>query len=313
MRQVGSIDNQQHAHLFADYLVAEGIAAHAEEVTSGDWAIWVRDENQIEPAANRLKQFVQNPADPRYSGVAQRAEEVRRQTTRRRQQARKNLVEMRTQWGRSAVRRAPVVFALIAISVLVTIATGGGLNVEPVRNQLTFSRVEVTPQGTFVPRDYFYHVKQGQVWRLITPIFVHFGLLHLAFNMYMLHALGVQVENRYGTLWIGWLVLVIAVVSNAAQAYLAQVFPSDIVGRGPVFGGMSGVDYGLFGYIWMKMRFDWQSGLYVSQGTIVALLVWFVLCLTPFMTVANGAHAAGLGMGMALGIAPALWRRALRR
>ena len=81
------------------------------------------------------------------------------------------------------------------------------------------------------------------------------------------------------------MVLAIAVVSNLCQ-YLYD---------GPLFGGMSGVAYGLFGYIWIKSRVEPSSGFYMHQTTVMVMLVWFVLCFTPVLGgVANGAHAAGL-------------------
>ena len=50
MRQVGSLSSEADAHRFAAYLVTQGVEAHAEE--DGDaWAIWVRDENDMEAGA----------------------------------------------------------------------------------------------------------------------------------------------------------------------------------------------------------------------------------------------------------------------
>jgi GlpG protein len=313
MRQVGSIDNERQAQLFADYLVSEGISAHAEP-EDGEWAIWVRDENHVPGAAEQLRAFVANPADQRYRGVSRRAEEVRQETARRRSETRQKMIEMRTQWNRGLARRAPLVVLLIAASVLVTIVTNFGDRQSGVTRRMTIS--DFRPLGKdriSHPPDLFRQIKRGEVWRLVTPAFVHFNLIHLAFNMYMLYYLGSQIENRFGTLWFGLLVLVMAVGSNAAQAYLGQTVQSDILGRGPLFGGMSGVDYGLFGYIWMKTLYDPQAGLYVSQGTVFVLLAWFFLCFTPIMAVANGAHAGGFAIGLAFGYAPELSRRARRR
>jgi rhomboid protease GluP len=43
------------------------------------------------------------------------------------------------------------------------------------------------------------HIDQGEVWRFVTPIFIHIGLLHLFFNSYALRMVGAQVEKLYGT------------------------------------------------------------------------------------------------------------------
>src|SRR5690606_32056072 len=116
-------------------------------------------------------------------------------------------------------------------------------------------------------------IREGQIWRLISPIFVHFGLLHLIFNLYMLSQLGTAIERRRGTAEFGLLVLVTALVSNLAQFALPDVFsvPSARAGDGP-FGGMSGVLYGLFGYAWMRSRYDPASGLWLHPQTVMLLM-----------------------------------------
>ena len=88
------------------------------------------------------------------------------------------------------------------------------------------------------------------------------------------------------------LVVVIGVCSNLAQYYYS----------GPVFGGMSGVVYGLLGYIWIRGKFDPGSGLYLHPQTVIMMLIWFVACFTPLVPhVANTVHAVGLVIGIVWG------------
>jgi membrane associated rhomboid family serine protease len=144
-------------------------------------------------------------------------------------------------------------------------------------------------------------VRQGQVWRVVTPMFIHFGLPHLLFNMLWLLDLGTMIERRQSRRMLLALVLFIAATSNLAQ-YIA---------RGPFFGGMSGVVYGLIGYIWVKGRFDIASGLFLHRSTVTMAMVWFFLCLVGVIPrVANTAHAVGLGVGIVWGFISAQgWRR----
>ncbi len=154
-------------------------------------------------------------------------------------------------------------------------------------------------------------IRSGQIWRLVTPIFIHFGPLHLVFNMMTLLLLGGQVESRRGSIRMGLLVLILAVASNLAEYYLGH--PSIANGwilfqSSPQFGGMSGVLFGLFGYAWMKSRFEPRLGLNLPRETVYLMLVWFFLCLLGVIPgIANGAHAGGLLLGLLIGYAPTFW------
>ena len=85
------------------------------------------------------------------------------------------------------------------------------------------------------------------------------------------------------------------------------------------FGGLSGVAYGLFGYLLVKVRYDNTERYLLSQGTTILLLLWFGICIASELpavqqmlgfSVANSAHAAGFFLGMAIAYAPVLMRKA---
>src|SRR5205085_2056774 len=60
-------------------------------------------------------------------------------------------------------------------------------------------------------------IRRGEVWRLVTPILLHFGIAHLVFNMIWLYQLGGLVELRKGHLAMAAIVLASAVVSNLGE------------------------------------------------------------------------------------------------
>ncbi len=139
-------------------------------------------------------------------------------------------------------------------------------------------------------------IRHGQIWRLITPIFIHFGLMHLAFNLIMTWQFGELLERRFGALRFSGLVVILAIVSNLAQFYTS----------GPAFGGLSGVLYGLFGYFWITSKLNPHFGYQINPGAVKMLLIWFALCWVDFfgllgnIKVANMAHTGGLVTGMLL-------------
>jgi GlpG protein len=119
------------------------------------------------------------------------------------------------------------------------------------------------------------------------------SVIHIFFNMWWLRELGSMIEARQSTLLLGLLVLVIAAGSNLGEYWL---------GRTVTFGGMSGVLYGLLGYIWFRGKFDPGSGLFLHPTTVTMMLVWLVVCYTGYVgAIANAAHVVGLVIGMAWG------------
>ncbi|MDF1693977.1 MAG: rhomboid family intramembrane serine protease [Zhongshania sp.] len=146
---------------------------------------------------------------------------------------------------------------------------------------------------------------KGQLWRLITPAFLHFGLMHIVFNSLWLWELGGMIERRQGAVRILGLVLLIAAGSNIAQAMTGV----------SLFGGMSGVIYGLLGYIVVWNRLRPATPFPLVNGVAVVMVVWLLVCMAGFTellglgAVANTAHLSGLVLGLILGLAAALLDR----
>lgn len=180
----------------------------------------------------------------------------------------------------------PVTGALIVISVVVALVS-----------RLGADKAVLAPLYIADPYSYgFQSILSGQVWRLITPIFIHFGVLHILFNMMWLWDLGRVIELRKGRLFLLGFVLVVGIASNLAQFILSG---------SPYFGGMSGVVYGLLGYIWIHGRVNPRFGVTLHKPVVVMMLAWFALCwLGIFGPIANWAHTFGLGAGIALGGLP---------
>ena len=136
---------------------------------------------------------------------------------------------------------------------------------------------------------------RGAYWALVTSVFVHLALWHLAFNLYWLWVLGGTLERSIGSLrWLS-LFLGAAIVSSAAQ--LAVSDSSGI--------GLSGVIYAFFGFMWVRRRAYPVFSRVLTRQTLLLFIVWLVGCIVAtalgVWDVGNAAHIAGLAFGLAAG------------
>lgn len=191
-------------------------------------------------------------------------------------------------------RQAPVTATALALSLLVfaLMAVLGDIVVVV----LTIVPVGVV-NGSLAYGSLTEALGAGQVWRLLSPAFLHFGWMHLIFNMLWLWYFGRQVEALQGSGRMLALLLVSGIGANLAQYATGTV----------LFGGMSGVDFALLGYVWLMSRRAPNSGFFVPQMLVVFMLGWMAFTMTDlaaavgFGNVANEAHLGGLLVGLAMG------------
>ena len=176
-----------------------------------------------------------------------------------------------------------VTVSVLTISALVAIISGLGNQLELLEK--FFYSYYLEPQ--------FVEIKQGQVWRVITPIFIHFGILHILMNSIVIWVLGKLMEPIHGKFVFTSLILITAMFSNTAQ-YLVS---------GPLFGGLSGVIYGLIGFVWAYGKFSPSYPLRLDPKFTVFIVAWFFLCWSGLLSkigvhIANTAHTVGLFSGL---------------
>ncbi|HKM38027.1 MAG TPA: rhomboid family intramembrane serine protease [Thiopseudomonas sp.] len=188
--------------------------------------------------------------------------------------------------------RSPVTAGVLIACVLVAVLTQLGDNFEMVR-WFTFNDFKI--QGDYV---YFLSLErgleQGQWWRLLSPMLLHFGFLHLAMNMMWYWELGRRIEYQQGRLFLLTLTLVAGLVSNVSQFMFSGM---------SLFGGLSGVLYAVLGHCWIYQRIDPQASYALPKGVVAMMLIWLLLCLFGVVTalgfgqIANAAHVSGLLLG----------------
>lgn len=304
MRQIGTLPTVGDAGRLADYLLAQGIKTRVEDSSAGA-ALWVYDEDQVARASEALAEYTRDPHDARYADAAKTARDVEKQTAQKEAAYRKNVVDVRSRWDSARTGRHPLTMLLLAASIAATVVTGFGSLTNPWTGRLSIAPMTTDEGGaTWNPTEGLAPTLEGQPWRLVTPIFVHLNILHLVFNMSWVIMLGPRIESAFGHWWLLALVLTFAVTSNLAQYYWS----------GPASFGMSGVVYGLFGFAWMKSRYEHDVRLYMGQTNVVIMIVWLFLCMTTDVLgpIGNAAHVAGFVVGMLIGAGPTLAQR-LRR
>lgn len=201
------------------------------------------------------------------------------------------------------IQQTPVTFILILLSIVGFLAVWStNLNLISWLSFQGFDPQSLTAAGSLTMNSHQQWLElmaQGQWWRLFSPMFLHFGWLHLAFNMVLFWYLGQQVERHQGSLrFLSW-VLIMSLVSNCAQ-YLASAH---------LFGGMSGVDYGLIAYCSIRYFKDPSVPYLFPRGlfwfSVVSMVLGFLGLFSLLgIQIANWAHLAGFVAGLGLALLP---------
>jgi len=294
LRQVGTLPKGHDIKVLEDHLLGLGMTTRIDDRPEG-WAVWVYNEDHFPQARQELEAFRDNPQDSRYKAASDEAARVRLEKEQAEKKFRKNVVDMSERWGRVSWRSRPLTMALLIVCGAVYVLRQVPSVADPMENGMVLVTEHRDPQG-LRHWDGLEAVWRGEVWRLVTPIFLHFTIIHLFGNMMWIYYLGTAIEVRRGTLWLAVLVFGSAIVSNLGQYTI----------EGPsYFGGMSGVVYALFGYVWMKTLYHPMEGLFIDSRNVNFMLLWFVLCTTGAVgPIANGAHGVGLVVGILLGLSP---------
>ena len=189
----------------------------------------------------------------------------------------------------------PIIIISIGIAVVSSFGSYGGII-----EFLTFLKPESASNGyirflTF--EETFF--EQNEWWRFITPMLIHFSFAHLAFNCLWLYVLGEKIELYDGHIKF----ILLVVFSSLAANYTQYIFSES-----SLFGGLSGVIYGMFGFC-MIIELETKNERYgLPPAIYLFMLVWMllgflgILTIFGFGNIANYAHLGGLVGGLLFGI-----------
>jgi len=290
MRKVGDFKLEKEALVFWSFLSKEKIDSSLEEKEGEEgYEIWISDEDQINQASFHYQEFLKNHDDPKFK--VKLKDKRKPESLSASKKSGFKQYNLSDKWRSQEKSPGVVTLALIITSVAVFLISGMGQNTDFISLFLISSRDDGQLTEFFA----------GEIWRVFTPIFFHgtpnslsSSLLHILFNMYWLHQFGGQIERLKGQKFFITFLVITTLVSNLLQYFI----------NGPFFVGMSGVVYGLFGYIWVKTRLDPADGFQLDPFVAAVLFAFFLLGfsgLGVFGGIANWAHAGGLIVGLAWG------------
>ncbi len=194
-------------------------------------------------------------------------------------------------WARQQSGSMAVTQAIFGINVAVFLAMSLAVGVT-VLGDPAWQELSVRLGANYGP-----YTLSGQWWRLLASVFIHGGLLHIAFNMWCLWNLGRLAESVYG-LWTFAMVYLITGLSASLMS-VAWHFPVPVpsVGASGAIFGIAGALLASFYLGEFSMPRAAMSGLLRSVATFVGYNLFFGLV----MGADNAAHVGGVLMGLLLG------------
>lgn len=265
--EVGALPDRNMALRFADFLNSKGIRAAVKRGFGSSFSVYVAEEKHVSAAKLELLRFGNNP----FAGAYNQASWNRAQTVKRERVIRNGL------WANFSLVSFTTFTELICIVIYLASLLGFERSLTAALSWTSLSQI----------------TEDFQIYRVFTPVFLHFGILHIAFNLVMFEAFCRPLENFCGLAKVLCLTFGIALVSN----FLQLLFLSEFT----VFGGMSGVVYGLIGYMGiMSKRSDLPQAMRLPQGLLLVSFIFIGLGF--FMSgIANLCHLGGLLIGLAVG------------
>ncbi|MCA9126909.1 MAG: rhomboid family intramembrane serine protease [Planctomycetales bacterium] len=310
MRYLGEITGRKSAERFVAHLLTQDVATHIEAVGDFDrWEIWIRNEDQLQLSRQQLNEFLAAPQDPKYEAAIVRAKEILNEKAESRKQIAQNIRTVRPSRpisggliGGGATPPLTLTLMILCIGLHLLSSLGGNRQSNnwstATSEQLSFLTIADYQASNHNPAA---SIMKGEIWRVITPIFLHANMIHLAMNMLGMYVFGRLIERLLGTPRYALFILLLAIVPNLVQGLTPAV-----LGGSPFFVGISGVIYGFIGYLWMRSSINPRFPIRIPAQMLILAVGMIVLGLSGLIKdwhMADLCHLAGLVVGGAIGYA----------
>jgi len=306
MRHLTTIDGKPSAESFVAFLLTKDISTHVESNTDqSQWDVWIRDEDKLAAAQKEYALFQEDPSHSRYRDAIDHARVIVKEKRQKQMERQKNLQQPVARSGPDLFggRMPPLTLTLIVLCVIIGFVSEFGLAKR--QNWLGYQSLK---QLKFVDLELYKQtgdpaasLKKGELWRVLTPAFLHGDILHLLLNMLSLASLGRITEKLEGIGKYAIILLLVAIGSHLFQGLM----PIKWMGS-PNFVGISGVVLGLLGYIGIKTTLRPDLGFKLAPQAYIMTAMILVLGFTgglQDLRMANLAHLGGLATGALVGLA----------
>lgn len=195
------------------------------------------------------------------------------------------------------VKVAPMTALILLVTFFVAAITQLGSDLK-MANYFTISPFEIN-NGRLYFQSLVDVMAKGEYWRLFSPALLHFSVLHIVFNTLWVWDVGRKIERPLGSFWFTVGIVLIALSSNILQFLISGY---------PIFGGLSGVVYGLIGFAWLLPILKPSWPMIISKALMAFFMIWLGVGYTPFPEmvglgrIANTAHTIGLLTGLSLAL-----------
>lgn len=299
MRQLTHFEKEASALRFRDFILSEGIEATVNPSREGGFIFWVHDEDRLEDARRLLEIFERDANSPEIQAKLREAQKKRQREMAEAAQLQRRLesIERAQRDAETRANRAGPVTLFLILSIVgfaaMALLAQGEAGVRQVYEVLQGSREKI---------------ESGEVWRLITPVFIKHGLprpmavLSILFSAFWLRTLVTPIEWMKGSLHVFIMFIVSATIQTVAELY----------STGVSVGGVLGLITTFYVYIYTRGQLDPTMPIRLRPETHFWFILWVVF------TLASPAATLFIPRLIAGGLVGAVWaaaaaQRATRR
>ena len=324
MRKLHTFEQDLDANRFTAVLTVNQVEAQVLRSKDNQWDLWIIDEDCLSQARKLLGEYQSNPESPKIQMALAKAKKIQQQLKQEKAERIKKAkkLEVRTQFRdphnmmaamqrKDTLTRKIILLCAIVFGASLVFQSQDSSQENFVRNALETrdSSSKISGEANILAIR-FQQISKGQIWRLITPVFVHgtgenflFDFLHIFFNMYWMYWLGTRVEIQFGLKAYLGLFLIAGIASVLVPLLTPGTGLLGIrgLGGGSVV-GMSGVVYGVIGFGWCKMKMKPSVGMLITPFILMFSIGWMLLGIVSpdagfFSSISHLAHLVGLLTG----------------